>query len=286
MKELLTAVLKARASPQGWEWLEKGLAATRPPVHVNTLLGYFAGAGRRVGKLALALSEEEAGRAGSLDAELPLHNWGADEAARALMLLTLAERVSADDFVSLALECYRKGDSREQQSWLRALSLLPGCERFRDTAIDACRTNIIPLFESIACENPYPLRHFPELNFNQMVLKALFNGIAISRFVGLEQRLNDDLSRMADDYVNEREAAGRSVPTDIWLVLAPRIGSDRLPRVHRYLEHDDPDHRYWAAVGLGHAKNGATRAVLETRRGVERDERVRGALEASLVNRA
>ena len=36
------------------------------------------------------------------------------------------------------------------------VALLPGPEQFLPIAVDACRTNILPLFEAIACENPYP----------------------------------------------------------------------------------------------------------------------------------
>ena len=96
---------------------------------------------------------------------------------------------------------------------------MPHCEVFLHTAIDSCRTNIIPLFEAIACENTYPSNHFPELNFNQMVLKCLFNRIALSRIIGLESRFNRELSRMADHYARELHAAGRAVPPDIGLVI-------------------------------------------------------------------
>ena len=82
---------------------------------------------------------------------------------------------------------------------------------------DTCRTNILPLFESLACENPYPARYFPELHFNQMVLKAMFNSVALARIVGLPERRNAELSRMSTDYAAERTAAGRSVPADIAL---------------------------------------------------------------------
>jgi hypothetical protein len=71
----------------------------------------------------------------------------------------------------------------------------------------------------VACENPYPARHFPDRNFNQMVLKALFNGVALVRIVGLSSRLNGELSRMAGDYANERRVAGRSIPSDISLAM-------------------------------------------------------------------
>ena len=113
------------------------------------------------------------------------------------------------------MACYEMGDSREQQSWLRSVALLPDPERYLPLVIDACRTNILPLFESVACENPYPSRFFPERNFNQMVLKAMFNSIAMSRIRGLDRRRNAELSRMARDYAAERTAAGRSVPADI-----------------------------------------------------------------------
>ena len=107
----------------------------------------------------------------------------------------------------------------EQQSWLKSTPLLPEPERLLAVVIDACRTNILPLFEAIACENPYPARHFPERNFNQMVLKALFNRVALARIVGLAARRNPDFARMAGDYASERRAAGRTVPSDIGLAM-------------------------------------------------------------------
>jgi len=150
---------------------------------------------------------------------LSFERWTADDAARAVLLLSAAGALSAEGFVDAATACYERGDSREQQSWLRAVSLLPGAERFLWLAIDACRTNIVPQFEAIACENPYPAKFFPERNFNQLVLKALFNNIALVRVTGLASRLNPELSRMASDYAAERRAAGRTVPSDIALVL-------------------------------------------------------------------
>ncbi len=291
MKRLLHDLLSARAPEEGRAWLEKALAAvaprarndTAPPLHENTLLGTYTGASRRMGKAALALGPEEQARAQGLAPNLALSHWGADEAARALLLLTLAEHLAPEEFAALALRCYELGDSREQESWLRGLSLLPESGRFLATAVDACRTNIIPLFEAIACENPYPAEVFPEPNFNQLAMKVLFNGLALERIVGLEGRVNAELSRMSDDFASEREAAGRPVPADIWLVLAPHVGPEGLERVHRYLGHEDPGHRYWAAVGLGSLTNGSSREALQARADLEQEERVRKAIAGALA---
>ena len=103
---------------------------------------------------------------------------------------------------------------------LRGLAVLPYGETFEDVAVDSCRTNILQLLEAIATNNPYPARHFPELNFNQMVMKCLFNGVPLAKVVDLDGRLNAELKRMAESYASERQAAGRPVPADIQLAVA------------------------------------------------------------------
>ena len=57
---------------------------------------------------------------------------------------------------------------------LRTLALLPEPARFTETGVAACRTNAKRVFEAIACDNPFPAAHFPDLSFNQMVMKAVF----------------------------------------------------------------------------------------------------------------
>jgi len=281
MNDVLVAILRNRLDTQAWGWVEKALSATRPPVHENTLLGYYAGASRRAGKQALQLNPDEAARVRAVDPELDIGVWGADEAVRALLLLSLTH-LPADDYAALVVRCYELGDSREQQSWLRALCLLPRPERFVNTATDSCRTNIQPLFEAIACENPYPIRYFPELNFNQMVVKALFSRIELTRIVGLFKRRSGELARMTFDYQRERVAAGRPVPEDIWLALVPGLPVEHVPHVLPYLSDPSPNHRYWLAVALGTRIDAAGRDALEARRGAEQDSRVAHAIRTSL----
>lgn len=141
--------------------------------------------------------------------------WLIVDAARAVLLLARGTAAEPTAFAEAAVACYDNGDAGEQRSWLRAVDVLPGPQRFLPVVVDACRTNILPNFEAVACENPYPSRHFPELNFNQLVLKALFNDVRLSRVVGLAGRANAELARMATDFAAERRAAGRPVPIDI-----------------------------------------------------------------------
>ena len=281
MRQVLLDILRAQAGESALGWLDKALAAAKAPVHANTLLGYHAGASRRMGKQVLKLTRHEAARLAETAPGVSFAEWGRDEFARAVLLLSLYP-LDTETRRELIYQCYEKGDSREQESWLRILPLLPDGETFLDTAIDACRTNIVPVFEAIACENPYPLKYFPEANFNQVVLKALFMGLAIHRIFGLESRFNPELSRMCADYVSEREAAGRSVPADIWLALAPCAENGRLSRVAAYLHHEETAHRYWAARGLGFSKAAESRALLNGRAGTEQEQNVAGAIQDAL----
>jgi hypothetical protein len=200
--------------------VERVLAAALGPDRSHSshasLLAAYATAPQHVGRDALALSPAELAELGAAAPGIGFERWTRDDAARALLLMAQRHKGrTGDAFVADALECFEQGDAREQQSWLRAIALWPEAKAFLPAAIDACRTNIIPVFEALACENPYPAEHFPDRNFNQMVLKAMFNSIALSRIRGLDRRRNAELSRMARDYAAERTAAGRTVPADI-----------------------------------------------------------------------
>jgi hypothetical protein len=127
--------------------------------------------------------------------------------------IALGERLSWVDGL------WRAAALRERQAILRVLALLPDPGRFLAIALDAARTSTQPVFEAIACENPYPAAYFPESSFNHLVLKAVFTEVALARILGLVDRRNADLARMARDYASERRAAGRAVPADLALVM-------------------------------------------------------------------
>jgi hypothetical protein len=136
------------------------------------------------------------------------------EAGRIELLVGVAAEATPDALVELVDECWRTGDNGERRAVLRALARLPEPARFVPLAISACRVNVVPVFEAIACENPFAAAHFPEAAFNQMVLKALFLGVAIDRIDGLAARITPELARMAAAYASERRAAGRAVSAD------------------------------------------------------------------------
>ena len=217
VRHQLQSALQVRTSGEAARWFQEALKEAQSGPQ-ERLLAIYTGASMRLGRLPLAAP---AGEYFTTAAEgLALDEWSLEDAARATFLLARADSASPGDFQADAQACFEMGDAREQQSWLRAVVLLPAPDRFLPLVIDACRTNILPLFEAVACGNPYPSRYFPDRNFNQLVMKALFNGVRLDRIVGLAARANTELARMATDFAAERRAAGRSVPADIGLALS------------------------------------------------------------------
>lgn len=216
VERVLSTTIRASVTPEASAWLAQACAASANDL--TALLGAYARASLKAGRALLAFAAADLQQLHTAAPGVGFERWTQDDAARALLLMA---RRSQDDtsFADAALACVEQGDAREQQSWLRALPLWPEAAPLLPHAIEACRTNIIPVFESLACENPYPAAHFPERHFNQMVLKALFNSIPLARVVGRPSRLNPELTRMARDYAAERTAAGRIVPADIGLAF-------------------------------------------------------------------
>jgi len=137
---------------------------------------------------------------------------------RAALLATALEGLS-ERRLEVALALFEGGELGEQESLLRTLSFLPEPALYVPVAELGVRTNAQRLFAAIACENPYPARHFSAPAFNQMVLKAVFVEVSVRRIEGLDGRRTPELARMAEAYASERRAAGRPVPDDIARIL-------------------------------------------------------------------
>jgi hypothetical protein len=234
--ERFASLIPGRADAATAAWFAETLAAlgagAGAPSSAGALFVALARAGRRLGHTPITLTAGE--DAGLRDAGLvcSADGWGLDECGRAALLLRGVEAIPAGDHVSLISDLVQHGQAREQQAVLRVLAYLPDPGRFLEVAAWACRTHVQSVFEAIACENPFPERHFPDLTWNQMVLKAVFLEVAVSRIVGLDRRVGNDLARMAESYGSERRAAGRSVPADIDRILAHRGAMGRGPGSH------------------------------------------------------
>jgi hypothetical protein len=195
------------------EFLERGVAAAKEPTGV-AFRALYASVARRLGRAAGEAVMSPAPFAERARPHFTLTDW-----VRLTLVFRAFANVSAQAQPALIERLFESGEIGEQESLLRTLALLPEPARFTDTGLAACRTNARRVFDAIACDNPFPAEFFPELGFNQMLLKAVFIEAPVARIEGLAARRTPELLRMARDYASERTAAGRPVPDDIALIL-------------------------------------------------------------------
>lgn len=200
----LAEVVRAATSEEGWEWIRASVEEIGSnPAAIGSR---FPAAGRSVGRGPLPGPVAPGG---------PWFSWTLDDAARALLLDALGERVG-EELDGL----YRYGDSAERRAVLRWIGRLgdgPAPAAAQTIVEDALRTNDPHLVA--AALGPWAVRHLDIHALRHAVLKCVFMGVPLDGLVGLDERADAELARMLAGYVDERRAAGRSVPDDVWPII-------------------------------------------------------------------
>lgn len=191
-----------------------------------------------------------------------LSTWQYPQLARLFILLRVAEIVTPTDYIDHINQLYKTADVNELILLGQSLAFIPHAEQLLERARESARSNIVTVFSSIAHNSNYAKRFFDESGWNQLILKAAFLAVPIWNIAGLKERNNRELATMLRHYVNERQAASRSVPWDLWCCIAWLAESDD---EIAYLEQQwhAADHKTQAAIYLALSENPTTQARAE-----------------------
>ena len=192
-------------------WLDTEIDRQRNAVDERRLGTALGLVGRRLGGTGLSLSPDDVAGAQVLHRRWQPHIWGADVAGRVALLLA-TWRGDEEAFAAHVDRLCATGELTEHAACLKGFAVFPGPVRLLSRARAAIRSSVQPLFEAIACHNPYPADRFDEAVYNQMVIKCVFSGVPIGTIVGVDERRNDELVRMMRDLASERRIAGRLLP--------------------------------------------------------------------------
>jgi len=200
--------------PAGMQWLDDEIDRQRAGLDERRLAIALGMTGRRVGRMDLAPPPDEIAAAEKLRPRWQPQLWGTDEAARIALVLA-THRGDDESFAARVDRLCATGELTEQVAYLKGFAIFPAAHALRGRAREAVRSSIAPVFEAIACRNPYPHDYFDESAWNQMVVKCVFSGLPIEAIVGLRERRNPELVAMLRDLVSERTAAGRAIPDEV-----------------------------------------------------------------------
>ena len=251
--ELLSDALAPHLSDEGRAALEGAVSEVAGGVTSTRFGSLLSALSRHVKPRPLAPTAAQVERGLELVPDWSIERWNTLEAARVITILARPDL--ADASAAEAIEdAFKFADDGETCALAKALPLLPSPERFAWRAGECCRSNMLTVFESAACDSPFAARWFDDVAWKQAVVKALFVGAPLWRIRGLDGRLDEDLARMVLDLVDERRSAGRAIPVDLWLCLGEHAGE----RAERALESElagaGPAQR--AAVGVAFARRG------------------------------
>lgn len=230
-----------------WQWLATQVQAVADGASDQQLFTTFSLITRKLGKAELNLSTEQIATAQTLCPGWQPQNWSVDQVARSWLLLSLPQQ---DD----AQVCHRfeqlftTSGLQELIALHQTLPLLPHPERYQFWADEGVRSHMKGVFDAIVLRNPYPAQHFDQDAWNQMVLKTMFVESPLHPIYGLDQRRNQELARMAIDYVHERWAAHRRVTPELWRLIVPFVNQSMLADLAKGLAMNDLVQR--RAIGL------------------------------------
>lgn len=179
----------------------------------------FGLAGRRLSRLDLHLTDSDRAAAESACPGWDPCDLRFAEAARLLLLLDVAG--SGGDFAATFQSLCATADVSEAVTLYRGLPLYPDPASLHWQVGEGLRTSIEAVFTAIAHRNPFPRAQFDEARWNHMVLKALFLGVPLAPIQGFDARRNPELALIAARYADERRAAGRAIPPELWRCVGP-----------------------------------------------------------------
>jgi hypothetical protein len=186
-------------TPDARAWVDAAVASiTAEPAAIRAL---FPAVGRRCGREPIRADDPQGLVSGTVD-----------DAVRAELLTALP--LSGDELVEEVENLYRFGDAAEKRGVLRALPSLDVGDRGVSLVLDGLRANDIRLVA--AAMSSYAATHLSDDEWRQALMKCLFVGVPFAAVADVDSRTDAELVRMMVGLAEERVAAGRDVPADIW----------------------------------------------------------------------
>lgn len=241
-KEFIIAMLSSSLDANQYDYLAKTCKALEEHFDSMSFHLAYSGLSRKIPREEITqLENYRSDAAKILDSWMP-HLSTKDTLARVAMLCSLPLD-NPERAYELIWDAFDTADMWEQIGIFSALPILPYADSYVKIAAEGLRTNMAPVFDSIALDNPYPALHFSKDAWNQMYLKAAFMERPLHRIQSVQTRSNEALAQMILDYAEERWAAGREVSPEIWQGCSGHLNSSHIEALSKLSSHEEERQR-------------------------------------------
>lgn len=231
---LFKKIIENHFSDKEKNWINQKLLKVEQENKPKEFYLAFTGAHRFLSRDEINFDEQEIIDLKSKYQDFISARWTHEQLGRLILMLVLP----VDQNHQILEDFFSAADMKELVVLYRGLFLLKNANNFVARAIEGIRTNMISVFDAIALNNPFAAHYFTEEPWNQMVLKAIFMQRPLYKIVGLDNRRNEDLARIARDFAHERWSAGRIVSPELWRLCAPYVDQDIFQDLIRVIEED------------------------------------------------
>ncbi|RYU97245.1 EboA domain-containing protein [Emticicia agri] len=179
--------------------------------------------------------------------EVSFDNWTLDRLVR-VYLLTKFDSSDKSSYTKAIDTLFDTAENNEAVALISALPFLAYPDYWILRATNAVRSNIGPVFDAIAFENPFARNHFSDLAWNQLVLKCIFNDKPINKIEGLAERANQELATSISNLAHERWSAGRTIPSQAWRLVSQFMNDEIFKDIQHLLSFGNESDRMAAAL--------------------------------------
>lgn len=232
--EQLFEKIKEYATPKEINWIESKASS-----NLQLLQTAFVATPRFINKTPIQSTE-------TIN-DVSIDDWSLDRLVR-VYLLSQMDSSDKDSYTKALDTLFETAENNEAVALISALPFLAFPDYWMLRATDAVRSNIGLVFDAIAFQNPFPIQHFSELAWNQLVLKCIFNDKPIHRIQGLDTRANQELANSISYLAHERWAAGRTIPAQAWRLVSKFMNDSILKDIQTLFESNNENDRIAAAL--------------------------------------
>lgn len=218
LNNLFHSIIQARVDSETLSWLQEKADLANGDEPFNKFIIAFSIVSRKVPKVETAASEKDIETIQAAIPNFSISKWSLKKLCRIWLIM----QIDAKDeslYISKIEELFRDADMNELATLYAALPILAYPEHWEKQCAVGIRSNIGYVLDAVIMDNPYPAKYLNEEAWNQLILKAIFTDKDMSRIIGLEERVNQNLVKALRDYADERNAAGRTINPKLWEIV-------------------------------------------------------------------